>query len=98
MAEGLAPDPVHRDPVHRGRVTITPMREPDATFQRLAQKASGHDDHELMVVRAGDIRALLARIESLRPSLKWVVSQEGSDVDPRFNQIVLGPGYEFTPA
>lgn len=90
VAENLTPDPMRL-----AGVRITPLREADATAQRLAHKASGHDDHELMVVRAGDIRALLTTIESLRPPPKWIVNYDGADLDGRFAQIVAGPGHEL---
>ena len=42
--------------------------------QRLARKVAGHDDHELVIVRAGDVRALLAKIASLMPAPAFVIS------------------------
>ncbi|WP_353707254.1 hypothetical protein ABRQ22_14705 [Cellulosimicrobium sp. ES-005] len=44
--------------------------------QRLARKVAGHDDHELVIVRAGDVRALLAKIASLMPAPAFVIPPE----------------------
>jgi hypothetical protein len=44
--------------------------------QRLARKVSGYDDHELVIVRAGDVRSLLTKIANLLPASAFVISPE----------------------
>ncbi|PFG34853.1 hypothetical protein [Sanguibacter antarcticus] len=40
---------------------------------RLSRKLDGWDDHELVSMRAGDVRALLVEIEATRPSQPMVM-------------------------
>jgi|GEM_PF-6053508 len=44
---------------------------------RLVTKLAGHDDFELVILRAGDVRKLLVEVEALRPPNLIVIN-----VDP----------------